>query len=154
MIIAQKDQLIANGDEFGDYVKQLFNLSSLAERYNDEAAQPHWDKSSKEYRKILVQLSGARSEKWLAIGALIAAQKSQETRHVDDETIHLMEAWRGTVLESIIRTNDKITSSSEVEGPMPRGERWVGSWPLGSGSFGTTACEQMIQPNAIFETLC
>lgn len=123
MLITQKDQLIANGDEFGEVIGKLFKLSSLAERYNDEAAQPNWDKSSKEYRKVLVQLSGARSDKWLAIGALIAAQKSQETRHVDDQTIQLMESWRATVtrLEAAMGSRERCLVARDGLDPGPWG---------------------------------
>jgi len=71
-------------------------------------------------------------------GALVTAQK---THGVDDQTIALTESWQATVWDQNIEANRNFARHDQVsayESAMPRGEGWVGSWPLGSGSFGKT----------------
>jgi hypothetical protein len=140
----EKDQLIRDQDEFAEVIEKVFKTSSIFEKRLDDVRKPGWNKTSKEYRRVVTEQSGARSDFWLALGSLVTAQRSAATGHVDDQTIELMIRWRATIWDYIVKDNERIGRSYGVEGPMPRGERWVGSWSLGWGSFGTTVCERMI----------
>jgi hypothetical protein len=136
------ERLIRIEDDFANNFEVIFKVDDSINGYEDDVKKQVGNETSKEYRKVFTLLSSARSDLWLAVGGLIAAQKSATTEDVKDEIIELMERWRGALWDTIVTCNEKIGMSYGVEGPMPRGEKWVGSWPLGSGSFGTTVCER------------
>lgn len=72
----------------------------------------------------------------LALGALIVAQK---VNNVDEESIRLTEEWQATVRAGNIKSHESSVGNEDVAGyesAIAHGDGWVGSWPLGSGTFG------------------
>lgn len=153
---ADKKQLIQDGDEFAAVIKNICKASERIGRARDIIDTLNLDKHSEGNRKPLATLIAARSDLWLALGALIAAQKSPTTIHVDEQSIALTGKWRNAIWDRIVESNANFARNDELESPMLREERWVGFWPLGSGSFGTTVCERRMQRELIssFERLC
>jgi len=59
---------------------------------------------------------------------------------VIDLVTGLTERWRSTVRNTSARANRDLAIHDNLatyESPLPHGDGWTGSWPLGSGSFGS-----------------
>ena len=132
--------MIESRDEFGDVIENVVKALDKVEHARNDARFSHQFSRVNGYNR-LAGLSGARSNLYLALGALITAQKSPDSRHVDQQPIALMERWRAVVWDDLMHANDAVAKHDRLEdyeSPVPRVESWVGSWPLGSGASGTT----------------
>ena len=137
-----KDQLIEDGDEFAGVIDNVFKALAQVGQVQDRVARNNGPfEDPKDERIPLAELSGALSDVYLALGALIAAQESRETGYVPPQTIGLTQKWQAAVFDTLIQSNDNVAEYDKIdmyESPMPRAGGWVGSWPLGTGTFGST----------------
>ena len=140
-ILDEREQLLRDEGQFRDVIEKVCGAVSKIEEAKDESRRLtlYRNQDPKTIRKPIAELSGANADLWLALGALIAAQKDQASREVDGKTVGLTESWRAAVWDDLTQSNLNVARYDKVdmyESPKPQGERWVGSWPLGSGSFG------------------
>ena len=140
MILDKKEELLQDEEHFRDIIEKICEAVSKIDDARSKIAglKLYRNQDPKEIRKSLANLSGANADLWLALGELVVAQ---ESRHVEEKIVGLTEKWRTTIWDDLDESNEDVARHDNVqmyESPQPQGERWVGSWTLGSGAFGNT----------------
>jgi hypothetical protein len=138
--LEKKEELLRDEEHFRDIIEKICEALSKIDNAKSKSAtlKQNENQNPKEIREPLAVSIGANADLWLALGALVTAQESKK---VDGKTIGLTETWRATVWDDLEESNEDVARHDNVqmyESPQPQGERWVGSWPLGSGAFGNT----------------
>ena len=143
MILDEKEELLRDENHHRDIVERICEALSKIEKAKREYARLNLDKDkdSKVLREQLGLASGPNADLWLALGVLVEALESQASGRLDPTTVGLTKRWRATVWDDLTESNENVATHDKVdmyETPKPQRERWMGSWPLGSGTFGST----------------
>jgi hypothetical protein len=126
---------------FGAIIEEVLKAQlKIEQRKVDYTKLDDGDKSwhLKQRREALAALSSAHADLELALGVLVAAQKRENLKEL---TVNLTEKWQATVWNSTSQANRDLARYDEFttyKSALPREDGWVGSWPLGSGSYGAT----------------
>lgn len=89
--------MIKTGDEFAHVIEHVDESWDKVGEIRDRVDALELHIPSKNNRETLAAMVAARSNLWLALDALVAAQESQATRDVDD---HIIELVKNGELES------------------------------------------------------
>ena len=139
----EKEELFRGEIHHKDVAEKICEALSRIDQAKEEYARLNLykNKVAKDFRKQLGLVSGANADLWLALGTLVEASEGKASQRVDPKTVGLTERWRAAVWDDLMESNENVARHDKVDmydGRKPQGERWVGSWPLGSGTFGST----------------
>ena len=143
VVLNEKEELLRDEEHHRNIVERICEALSRIDKAKQEYARLnlYTYKDPKVFREQLGLVSGANADLWLALGVLVEALESQASGHLDPRTVGLTKRWRAAVWDDLTESNENVATHDKVdmyETPKPQGERWIGSWPLGSGTFGST----------------
>jgi hypothetical protein len=98
------------------------------------------DAARKAEYKARSEFSGAVASLQRDLGALIGALVEYQPQA---RTVELLRGWREVVRDASNEANQELRDHRKIgayEDAMPKGDGWVGSWPLGGGNFGRRHC--------------
>ena len=143
MVLDEKEELLCDEEHHREIIERICEALFKIDKAKEEYARLNLykDKNPRVLREQLRLVSGANADLWLALGILVEALNGGAAEHVDSKTVELTGKWRAAVWDDLMESNENVARHDKVDmydGPKPQGERWVGSWPLGSGTFGST----------------